>query len=126
MQLVLLAQEQGDELARELSQVDVNTLALIGGLIVPIITAIITTKLAASSLKAIITAVLAVVAGLIAVAIEHQGAIDWEVWASSIIQASITAWASYYGFWKPTQIAPKTQDATHNFGIGPSEAKAAA
>lgn len=125
MLFVLLAQETGDTVARELSQVDVNTLALLAGLIVPILTAIVTTKLAASWVKSVVTAVLAVLAGLLAVAIQHKGAIDWEVWASSIIQAAIAAWASYYGFWKPTEIAPKTQSVTQNFGIGPSTAKAA-
>lgn len=98
--------------------VDVSVLAMIAGLIIPVITGVVTTKLASSPLKAVVTAVLAIVAGVVATAIEHSGSIDVSDAAIAIFQAAVVAWASYAGFWKPTTIAPQVQSATPDFGIG--------
>lgn len=110
----------GDEIkgTGDLVQVDVNFLAWVLGFAVPIVTAIVTTKLASSVVKALITAALGVIAGLISAAIEANGNIDISVWVVTIGQSLVIAWASYYGFWKPSQIAPNLQTATKNFGIG--------
>lgn len=110
--------QQADEVAREVVQTDVSTLAYIGGVIVPIITAIVTKQVASPVIKALCTAVLATVAGLIAVAIEQKGAIDAAVWIDAIVKSMVAAWASYYGFWRPTTIAPKVQSATAGVGLG--------
>lgn len=118
MLLLLLAAGDAVKGTGDVVQVDVNFLTWILGFGVPVVTAIVTTKVASSSLKAIVTAVLAAIAGLIAVAIEANGHIDISQWVVGVGQAAIAAWAAYYGFWKPTLIAPKLQDATKNFGIG--------
>lgn len=115
---VAFAQDGGDVVDKDLVYLDVNLLAMVGGLIVPIVTAIVTTRWSSSALKAVVTALLSVLAGSISVWIEHAGAADLEQFALAVFQAAVIAWASYYGFWKPTTVAPKVSDATGSFGIG--------
>lgn len=107
---------------KDVVTLDVSLLALLSGFIVPILTAIVTTKWSASALKAVVTAVLAVLAGSIAVWIEHAGHADISQFGMAAFEAAIVAWASYYGFWKPTGITPGLQSATASFGIGERQA----
>lgn len=117
---LLLAVDDQVKGVGDLQQVDVSVLAMLSGLIIPIVTAIVTTKLAPSWVKAVVTAVLATVAGLVSVAIEANGHVDVANWVTGVLTSAVVAWASYYGFWKPT-VAPAVQDSTKNFLIGPRE-----
>jgi hypothetical protein len=44
--------------------------------------------------------------------IKTNGNVDVIYTLLAIAQAMIAAWASYYGFWKPTSIAPTLHTAT--------------
>lgn len=107
--------------------VEVNPAALSYalGFVVPVLVAILAKSTASAPLKAILNAVLVAVAGLLAVAIKQQGHLDLYGWAASIAEAAVASWASYYGFWKPSGIAPSIHAATGRFGIGPAQPKAA-
>lgn len=100
--------------------VTVNPAALsyAAGFIVPVLVAILAKEKAPAALKAILNAVLVCVAGLIAVAIKQQGHLDLYGWAVAIAEAAVASWASYYGFWRATGIAPSLHRATAKFGIG--------
>lgn len=88
------------------------------GFVVPVLTAILVKSKAPAALKAITNAVLVCVAGLLAMAIKSNGAIDLYVGGVAIAEAAVASWASYYGFWKPTGIAPSLHEGTGAFGIG--------
>ena len=104
--------------ASEVTQMDVYVLSLLGGLIIPLITAVVTKKVASPGLKSLCTTLLSVVAGAVAVATQADGQVVLGQWLNGIFTSFIAAIATYYGFWKPTSIAPKLQDRTYNFGLG--------
>lgn len=101
--------------------VDPIYLALVVGTFLPIVVGIVTKQWASSALKATVLAVLAVLSGFGEQAILDDGSFSIEPLVVSILTTAAIAWASYYGFWKPTTVAPKVQDATANVGIGPRE-----
>lgn len=98
--------------------IDPAALSYAAGFIVPVLVAILAKAEAPAAVKAILNAVLVCVAGLLAVAIKQEGHLDLYGWAAAIAEAAVASWASYYGFWKPTGIAPSVQGATKRFGIG--------
>lgn len=95
---------------------DMTLLVLLGSVIVPLLVGLLTKIDASSGVKAALNLGLtALVAGLATVSeIDFQWTaflVNWGFgWAVSI--------ASYYGFYKPTTIAPRLERATANFGIG--------
>lgn len=99
-------------------QVDVSALSMLEGLVIPLIVGLITKARANRAVKSVSLAVLSVIAGLISLAAKADGNIDLYTSAEAIITAFITAIASYYGFWKPTGVAPAIAGATPDVGIG--------
>lgn len=104
--------------------VSTQVLAWILGTACPILTALITKENLPSGVKAVVNSVLAVIAGLLAVAIKADGHIDLYAWLLAIGNALVLAWASYASLWKHV-VAPTVEKATADFGIGPAVAKAA-
>jgi ABC-type amino acid transport system permease subunit len=92
--------------------INVAFLSWLLGMGCPIVVAILTQSHWPSAVKAILNAGLACLAGLIAVWIKTNGNVDVIYTLLAIAQAMIAAWASYYGFWKPTSIAPTLHTAT--------------
>lgn len=98
--------------------IDPAALSYALGFVVPVLVAILAKQSAPAPLKAVLNAVLVCVAALISVAIKQNGHLDLYGWGASIAEAAVASWASYYGFWKPTKIAPSLHAGTANFGIG--------
>lgn len=102
------------------------TVAFVVGVIVPFITALLTKVSAHPGLKGFVTLVLSGITGTVAVLTTNQGhAITVKELVLAIGSAWFMAVGSYLGLWKPTGAAPALHQATGNFGIGPSAAKAA-
>lgn len=117
--LVVLAQTQDPvPVISQTVQLDVRLLSLLGGLVVPLLTAVATKRLAHPALKSLVTLVLSVIAGAVAVATQANGVVVTDQWVDGIVTTFISAIASYYGFWKPSTIAPRLQQATANVGLG--------
>jgi len=85
---------------------------LLSGTAVPLVVAIVTKWNSSSVLKAVLMAVLNVVSSSIIV---------WQTWpdhsqftsfAFAAITSVVTSAGTYYGFWKPTTVAPKLAQAT--------------
>lgn len=95
---------------------DMTLLALLTGVIVPILVGLLTKLDASSALKATLNLGLTALGAALATVNEidfewRVFLVNWGVgWAVSI--------ATYYGFYKPTTIAPKVQAATADVGIG--------
>jgi hypothetical protein len=98
--------------------IDPAALSYAAGFVVPVLVAILAKQSAPAPMKAVLNAILVCVAALIAVAIKQEGHLDLYGWGTSIAEAAVASWASYYGFWKPTNIAPSIHTATGGFGIG--------
>lgn len=98
--------------------VNVAFLAWILGTACPIATAVLAQSKWHSAVKAILNAGLATLAGLLAIWIKTDGNIDVIYTILAIGQSAIAAWASYYGFWKPTTIAPTLHRATDIGALG--------
>lgn len=107
--------------AATIVQIDVVALNFLAGTVIPLLTALVTTRVASPGLKAVVTLLLSAVAGGVAVAIEANGTIELETWIVSIGCTWLLAIASYYGLWKPTTVAPKVQEKTATFGVGRRE-----
>lgn len=101
-------------------KVDAATLAVLIGVVLPLLTGIVTKANASSSLKAVINAGLSAIAGFL-VAVVPGSKIEWRdvvlgvglTWAISV--------ATYYGLWKPTGTARSVAMATSKFGLGSSD-----
>lgn len=102
----------------DVTQIDVRVLALLAGVVVPLLTAVVTKRLAHPGLKAFSTLVLSVIGGWLAVAVQADGVVNMETWIDGLLTSFTAATVSYYGLWKPTTIAPRLQQATAAFGIG--------
>lgn len=105
-------------LSNHIIQTPPAALSYAAGFVVPVLVAILAKSSASKPLKAILNAVLVAVGASLVVAIKMNGAVDLYGWGSSIAEAALASWASYYGFWKPTGLAPSVHEATGRFGIG--------
>ncbi|NAZ73837.1 hypothetical protein GTQ99_00130 [Kineococcus sp. T13] len=87
-------------------------------LLLPLVTGVVTKLRAGSAIKAVSTAVLSVVTGIVSTALASPAAgIPVVETAYAILFAFVSATASYYGFWKPTGVAPAVQKATAEVGL---------
>lgn len=102
----------------ELVQLDVQTLNLLAGLIIPILVGIVAKKMASSGVKATLNFGLSAIAGALSVAIAANGQVEVGDWVSGMIQTFVVSTATYHGFLKPTGITDSVQNATAGFGVG--------
>lgn len=94
---------------------DMTLYALLTGVIVPILVGILTKLDASSGLKAIFNfGLTALGTGLVTY---NQTNWSWKAFAINFGFGWVVSVATYYGFYKPTTIAPKVASATSSFGI---------
>lgn len=95
---------------------DMTVIALLTGVIVPLLVGLLTKINASPSIKSILNFGLSALAGVLATVSD----IDFE-WKAFLVNFALT-WAvsvaSYYGLWRPTGVAPAVQEATPEFGLG--------
>lgn len=102
--------------------VDVQTVARLLGIVVPILVALITKRYAQKWVKALSNILLSAVAGVLApilagdTAPHSLGAVF-----NGIVNAFIVSIVAYYGIFKPTGIVDALQNKTGGFGVGGSE-----
>jgi hypothetical protein len=96
---------------------DQGTLALLGGVVVPILTALVVKAHLSGAGKAIVNAFLASVAGALAVIVPDQG-YTWQTLAMGIGLSFVLSVATYFGLWSPTGVTGGVANATANLGIG--------
>jgi hypothetical protein len=96
---------------------DTQMLSVLTGVIVPLLVGLLTKLNAGRGIKAVINALLSAAAAALALIVPdvpfelRSFVITWaQVWVISI--------ASYYGFHKPTGVAPAVQQSTANVGVG--------
>lgn len=101
---------------------DTVLLNFIGGSIVPIVVAIVTTRLAPGWMKSLAMLALAIVSTAITVAIgEPEGGWPLRDYLLSLGQTIIASGVVYEHILKPFGVTPGIAAATKNLGIGPKE-----
>ena len=96
---------------------DAQTIAIVTGVFIPLITGLITKVSASNVLKSLSTLFLSAIAGWFAVA-QAGVSYGWREVLVGIFYAFGTSVVSYYGFTKPSGIAPAVHNGTANFGLG--------
>jgi hypothetical protein len=102
-----------------MGQVHLNSqlVAALFGVLVPLLTGVVTKIGAPSKVKAIVNAGLAALAGAAATLATSGSALGWQQWALDMGITWVTAMASYTGFHVPVGTAAAVQTKTANFGI---------
>lgn len=103
-------------------ELDLATWAFIGGIAVPIVVGVLTKVHLHPGVKGLVNLVLSAVVGLIATAQATDGVLSQEAVVATGI-ALLTSVAMHFGIWRPMQVTGSSgvvQEATRNFGIGPS------
>lgn len=104
--------------------VDTQVLAILAGIILPLLTGIVTKLKADSAVKAVSTAVLAVITGAVATLVgEPEAGIRLYDFLFATGLAFVSSIATYYGFWRPTGISGAVQRSTASIGIGAEQSE---
>ena len=98
---------------------DAQMVALLGGVVVPLLVGVLTKSHASDGVKAVVNALLSALAGVIAT-FTQDGLFHASL--KTLVITILSAWGtsiiSYYGLFKPTGVAGTVAAATSNFGIG--------
>lgn len=97
--------------------VDVAFLTILVGTALPILVGVVTKANADSRLKSVLLALFSGIGGVAVIAIEQDGLIEKDTLIAAAV-TFVTAAATYYGFWKPTGVAPAVQNRTADVGLG--------
>lgn len=97
---------------------DPTNLARLLGVLVPLLVALVTKKVASQGLKGVINLFLSAVAGSTAYLIAHDGGYNFEGFFNQTLDAFIASITAYYGLIKPTGLAGTVAEKTANFGLG--------
>ena len=117
MELALIY-SQAVEVKRSV-QLDMHWLGIICTVLIPLLTGLVTKKLASSRLKSIVTTALSILTGALNGVLQNNGSIpDLDRWVTDMVIAFVIATASYYGLWKPSGAAAAVQNIKPNTGIG--------
>jgi hypothetical protein len=95
---------------------DMTLLALLTGIIVPLLVGLVTKINASAAIKAILNFGLTALGTALATA--NQIDWNWKAFAINFGVGWAVSVASYYGFYKPTGVADKVADVVPDFGIG--------
>lgn len=99
--------------------IDAMVVTILVGTLLPLLVGVVTKAVAHSGVKAVLLLLFTAVEGLLITATQIDGTAVLS--AESIIFAAvgwISAVATYFGLWKPSQVATKVQSSTARFGIG--------
>lgn len=98
--------------------VDISTITILVGTLIPVLVALVTKKVANSGLKGALNATLSVATGVLNVLVANGGMADVTAMVNAALLAFTASIVTYYGLLKPTGITGKVQDSTASFGIG--------
>mgnify|MGYP003328644912 CR=1 FL=1 len=94
-----------------------QTLAILTGVVVPLLVAAVTRIDAPPAVKAIVNALLSAVAAWLANVIPGTP-LSWKTAITTIGIAWASSVVAYFGLWKPTGVEGKVANATKGFGVG--------
>ena len=95
---------------------DIQLLTVLTGVIVPLLVGLVTKSSASSGLKAFVNLILTAIGTALAQVI--PATFEWKSFFISWLIAFAVSAGTYYGFYKPTGIAPAVNQSTGNVGVG--------
>lgn len=96
--------------------VDPTVLQLVAATLLPLVVGVMTKTEANPGVKAVVLAAVSAVAAVVGAALEANGLVTAEVVQDAFVNF-VVAVATYYGVWKPTNVAQTVQDRTAKVGI---------
>lgn len=97
---------------------DTTLIALVSGVLVPLLVGLLTKLDAPSGVKAVANAALSALAGALATIAPDGSDFAWRPFVVSWATTWVVSVATYYGAWKPTGVAPAVQRSTSSVGVG--------
>ena len=94
-----------------------GNVVLLVGILIPVITAIITKKVASSQIKAISTLTLTAITATVGTLVGLDGEWAWREFGNAFMSTFVPAIASYYGFWKHSAVTRVVTEKTADFGV---------
>lgn len=101
-------------------ELDLLTLSLIVGSVLPLLVGVVTKMNASSKTKAVVNVVLSFASGAGAFLATNSGQGHWQEVVAAGLATFIASGASYRNLWKPVEAAKAIQEKTANFGLGDS------
>jgi peptidoglycan/LPS O-acetylase OafA/YrhL len=95
---------------------NIHWLTVAGGVVVPLIVALVTKRYADSGIKSLINLVLSATVAAVATLVNDTEHIANEFWGALTV-AWTTSISTYFGLWRRT-IAPRIAEASREFGVG--------
>lgn len=95
---------------------DMTVIALITGVIVPLLVGLLTKINASPSVKSVLNFGLSALGGVLATF--SADTFEWKGFLVNFALTWVISIATYYGLWRPTGVAPAVQEATPEFGLG--------
>lgn len=86
-----------------------QALSMLVGILLPILVAVVTTRLTHPGAKAMLLALLSAVSGILGEYLAHPSGFDWRVAGLAWLGTFLVAVATHYGLWKPTGVASYVQ-----------------
>ena len=95
---------------------DMTLITILSGVIIPLLVGLLTKLDASSTVKSVLNFGLSALAGGLATV--NEADFNWKPFVVNFALTWVVSIATYYGLWKPTEVAPKVQVATADFGVG--------
>lgn len=95
---------------------DMTLIAVIAGVIIPILVGLVTKLQASPSVKAVLNFGLTAAAGLLVTV--NEATFEWKVFLVNWSLTWAVSVATYYGLYKPSGISDTVQEKTADIGIG--------
>lgn len=98
---------------------DATNVVRIIGILIPLLTALVTKRLATGGLKSVVTLALSVITAVAATLVAADGHhFAWTAFVNAFVNAFVPAIAAYYGLWKGTGVAGTVANIAPHVGIG--------
>lgn len=97
---------------------DTTNVVRTAGLLIPLLTAVLTKRFAGSRLKSIVTVALTALTSVVASFAGDADGRGWNEFAAAFFNTFVAGIAAYYGFYKPAGITDGIARSTSKFGLG--------
>lgn len=95
---------------------DIATWSLIASLVIPLLVGVVTKEVASQGLKATLLALFSAANGVVSSAIQNEGLLTQATFTAAVVSFVVSV-ATYYGYLKPTGVAPAVAEKTSDVGI---------
>lgn len=99
-------------------EVDMTTLSLLSGAILPLLVNLATKADVDRSVKVYMNLALSLVTGAVSYLVTNDGAASWQELTTAVIQTYLASSVSYMAAYKPSGVSAKIETKTASVGVG--------